>query len=501
MRPWWERDPAILGAEIRKLTEAGFRVRRSLTPEGNLWLRLEHGARRIEVVYEAALSGHYPRLTAFALDPAGKMTRFEYSWSRPLTAVLELLEGRGRAVGNADPERVLVPSEWWGARGAGGALQLGRSTSDPRALAVRALDGAENAAALGAAAAALARPFSAAVAGLWVSREPVTERTSTLEQFVAAVERKLAAFHSLTLPALRRRLRAEVGAVADPREGGWQFVRRGPKGEPIVLRAQYLYPRDWLGDRAPFAERIGHAKVSLIGCGAVGWSVAMHLARSGVRQFSLYDADRLHAANLARIGAFLPAVGRLKVTALAAQLEAVAPGVRAVAHPGQVGLNFGPQALLADRPDLIVNLTAETLSTDETNLAALALEIPALFAWVSDGVTAGRILRVRPYQSPCYHCAREAELPAISDRPVPTAPETAWQGASFDCDAFAAAVARIAVLTLAGEPVSEANPDHVVLRFGGVAPVAEPVLLARDPRCAVCGTGRPSDFAVWAGRR
>jgi len=185
----------------------------------------------------------------------------------------------------------------------------------------------------------------------------------------------------------------------------------------------------------------------------------MQLARSGVKQFTLYDFDQMHLGNLARVGAFVNSVGRTKVGALAEQLEATVPGVRAVPIAYEVGIHVGPRALVADAPDLLINLSGERVSTDETNLAALALEKPALFAWVSTGVAAGRIFRVRPYQSPCYHCVREAGLVPIPSRgPVPMDPEIAWFGASFNVDAFAAAVARIAVLTLAGETVSATNP-------------------------------------------
>ncbi|HET7769299.1 MAG TPA: ThiF family adenylyltransferase [Chloroflexota bacterium] len=499
MRPWWERDPAALDADIQELTEAGFRVRREVTPRGFLTLHVERGGSRFDVAYEVQRSSGRPRLTAVALDASGEVTRLDVRLATPLVAVQALLQGRGRIPVDADAGRVLVPWASYGIRAGGGVLRLGRSATDARALAVLAVEGAEVAAALGEAGASLARPFSTPVSGLWVRCDLDSDHAATTEQLVASVERPLAKFHALSLPALRRRLRAEVGAVAEARGGDWHFVRRGPRGEPLVLRTQYVHQPPWGGERAPFAARIAHARVGLIGCGAVGWSVATQLARSGVRRFSLYDADTLSAGNLARIGGFLPSVGRLKVDALAEQLEAIAPWVRADAHPYEIGVGVGSQPLLADTPDLIVNLTAETLSTDETNFAALALEVPALYAWVSDGVQAGRILRVRPYQTPCYHCVREAELPMISERPVGA--DTAWEGASFDCDAFAAAVARIAVLTLANEPVSEANPDHAVLRFGGVAPVAQPVRLARDPRCAVCGSGRPEAFIEWADHR
>jgi hypothetical protein len=121
------------------------------------------------------------------------------------------------------------------------------------------------------------------------------------------------------------------------------------------------------------------------------------------------------------------------------------------------------------------------------NLASLAGGSPALFGWVSNWVRAARLIRVRPYQSACYECVREAQPEQIeTDGPV----RVAWFGAMHDSELFAAAVARMAVRTLLKEPASTENPDHVVLRYGGVVPVANVVEVSRRRNCARCGGSR-----------
>jgi hypothetical protein len=60
------------------------------------------------------------------------------------------------------------------------------------------------------------------------------------------------------------------------------------------------------------------------------------------------------------------------------------------------------------------------------------------------------------------------------------------QGSGHDSCSLADVVARSAVLTLIGEPVSAANPDHVVLNFGGLAPTRRSIEIPRDPRCSRC---------------
>jgi hypothetical protein len=501
MRPWWERNPAALDADIQELTEAGFRVRRQISAKGGLLdLMIEMGTQRFRVRYRRGTAddaGDLPSRVVVTEDAATGTTKYA-SGTRPLDAVRQLIDGRGLLLPSVDLERVLVPLAWNRLSGNGGQLELARSAFDLRVYAVHGLDGSPIEQELRDAAAPLGRAFSVPVSGLWVRGAHADAGTNTADEIVRSAERQLATFHSLTPAVVRARLRTEVGTIFQaPLYPYWQFVRRGARGEPIVLRTELVTPSSWMA-RAPYAEWLRGRRVTIIGCGAVGWSVAMQLARSGVKQFTLYDFDQMHLGNLARVGAFVNSVGRTKVGALAEQLEATVPGVRAVPIAYEVGIHVGPRALVADAPDLLINLSGERVSTDETNLAALALEKPALFAWVSNGVAAGRIFRVRPYQSPCYHCVREAGLVPIPSRgPVPMDPEIAWFGASFNVDAFAAAVARIAVLTLAGETVSATNPDHVVLHFGEVVPREKRIDLARDPRCAICGTGRPSEFFEW----
>jgi hypothetical protein len=302
------------------------------------------------------------------------------------------------------------------------------------------------------------------------------------------VEARIASAHGLAVKDVRGRLRRQIGAVAEGSGAGllnWRFVRRGDSGEPIVLRTVWIDPRV-SPQRAPYATELRSKRVAIIGCGAVGWAVANLLARSGIRQFALYDDDQIHEVNLSRLGARLDQIGAFKVTVLAEGLEAIALGVKARPLILDVGRSVGAAALVADEPDLLINLTGEELSTLETNRAALVLGHPAIFAWVSNGVWAGRIFRVRPFETPCYECVRQSE-PAPLHSLGWLGPAEPWTGSVIDVECFAAAVAQTAVRTLLGQPSSERNPDHVVLDFLATVPLATPVLIERDRDCAECG--------------
>lgn len=69
-----------------------------------------------------------------------------------------------------------------------------------------------------------------------------------------------------------------------------------------------------------------------------------------------------------------------------------------------------------------------------------------------------------------------------------TASEFVWEGANFNLDFVAAAVVRMAVLTLAGSPVGGPNPDHFVMAIGGgPVPTSSPLVFPRLKGCSLCG--------------
>ena len=495
--PWWKRYPKVVAAEVRALEAAGFRVTRLMSPVHGLVLQCErsgeHYLIRFEQDYGAgglliaypdvdhadASGGHRTLRVAYGYGPRGSVRALE-----------SLIAGGGEYVPSLGGG-VLLPPAWRTLEdGTFGSITFGVSRSG-RAFTLRELTGAANAKALGKNSSPFARAFPVPLKGLWTTGTWLPQTAHPTEAVVRDAEKQLARAHGLKVRAVRARLQSEIAAIAVPFGGtqvDWHFVRRSRAGMPMLLPTEPYWSGSFV-DRAPFATLLTGLSVAIVGCGSVGWSVATLLARSGVRHFTLFDNDHVHSGNLARVGGFLDSAGRFKVDVLAEQLEAIAPGIEVRARAMDVGTTAGTTQLVATLPDLLINLTGEELSTDETNLAALLMDCPAIFAWVSMGVTAGRIFRVRPGKSACYECVREAEPEPIPSRGLASAyGATAWPGSVLDTTAFAAAVARSAVLTLIDEPVSPRNPDHTVLTFGGLAPTTELIEIPRDPRCSRCGS-------------
>lgn len=90
--------------------------------------------------------------------------------------------------------------------------------------------------------------------------------------------------------------------------------------------------------------RLKAAHVGIAGCGGLGSTLAIALARSGIGSLTLVDFDVVEPSNLNRQQYFVDQIGLYKVEALAANLERINPYVRLAKH--QLKLTQG------DVPDL-----------------------------------------------------------------------------------------------------------------------------------------------------
>lgn len=81
-------------------------------------------------------------------------------------------------------------------------------------------------------------------------------------------------------------------------------------------------------------QRLQHAKVAIFGVGGVGGYVAEALARCGVGELALIDADKVDITNLNRqIIALHSTVGKLKVEVAAARIQDINPNCRVTTYP------------------------------------------------------------------------------------------------------------------------------------------------------------------------
>jgi hypothetical protein len=79
-------------------------------------------------------------------------------------------------------------------------------------------------------------------------------------------------------------------------------------------------------------ERLAAVRATVIGVGAIGRQVALQLAAIGVRRLQLVDFDRVELTNVTSQGYWKADVGRLKVDATCAAIEAIDPSISVDSH-------------------------------------------------------------------------------------------------------------------------------------------------------------------------
>ena len=129
-------------------------------------------------------------------------------------------------------------------------------------------------------------------------------------------------------------------------------------------------------------NRLGAAKVMIVGCGGVGSIVASHLARSGVRNFCLIDYANVDLPDMNRQLTYFPKdIGKPKVDVLKQYLE---ENFEAVCHKEHLMVDQSNvlEKLCEDyRPDMIINGADEPIGKITTWIAHMSLKkkIPAMF--------------------------------------------------------------------------------------------------------------------------
>jgi len=200
--------------------------------------------------------------------------------------------------------------------------------------------------------------------------------------------------------------------------------------------------------------------VLVIGLGTGGAQVAVELSKSGVGSFILVDPDRLEVGNIGRHLAGISHVGRLKTHVMRDLLLEKNPALQVESYPIAVSLETLEEVRgLARRAELVICATDGRASKLLVNRLCVEELRPMIVGGVFRRAYGGQVFRVRPGQSPCYHCfvmampekeadnevssEENAQEVAYSDRPVAVEP-----GLSIDVAPIANMVAKLALQEL-----------------------------------------------------
>src|SRR5690349_15841402 len=155
-------------------------------------------------------------------------------------------------------------------------------------------------------------------------------------------------------------------------------------------------------------ERISNARVLLIGCGALGSTIAEQLARAGVGFLKIADRDIVELTNLQRQVLFDESdakSGTPKAAAAARRLTAINSSI--IIEPCIVDVHAGNVEELAGltdgkRVDLILDGTDNVETRYLINDVCVKHELP----WVYGACVGmeGRVMAMWPPRTPCLRC-------------------------------------------------------------------------------------------------
>lgn len=148
-------------------------------------------------------------------------------------------------------------------------------------------------------------------------------------------------------------------------------------------------------------EKLGNAKVVVLGTGGLGSPILSYLAAAGIGTIRFIDNDVVDSSNLNRqILHGTPSIGKRKVASALASLKSLNPEI--VLEP--VDTNFGPGNArdLFNGMDYAIdasdNLDAKFLVNDTAVRMGIPCTVGGVIRWD------GQMMSVRPAKSTCYRC-------------------------------------------------------------------------------------------------
>lgn len=218
---------------------------------------------------------------------------------------------------------------------------------------------------------------------------------------------------------------ATVGCDTTPKLGGFRKGKMGFQALTLyggfAIRKTSRADVEWVHgrDANPLTKRLANARVTILGCGAIGSHVAVRLAQAGVGAFELVDPDTLETANVGRHALGMKDVGRNKAAALATLLQSRFPHLHtARAHESEWHRTEDRERLFdANVVVSTIGEAAPELLLNETHLKRRASP-PVVYGWMEERAAAAHALAVvKPTH--CLRCLIDGDGGSLS-------PETHW---------------------------------------------------------------------------
>ncbi len=175
----------------------------------------------------------------------------------------------------------------------------------------------------------------------------------------------------------------------------------------IIPEASNLYSRS---KGLLETEILSKKRVGIIGLGSGGSPIAIELAKAGIAGFILMDFDRLELSNVARHVCGVSDLGRLKTHAVRDAILEKNPHADIKTFEIDVNNNRDLCFEALSKVDAIVCASDNDQSRFLINEIALKWKIPAFFGRAITRAIGGDVLRVRPFEGPCYSCLYSQDI-------------------------------------------------------------------------------------------
>ena len=151
-------------------------------------------------------------------------------------------------------------------------------------------------------------------------------------------------------------------------------------------------------------DSLAQKTVGIVGLGSGGSPIAIELAKAGIGKFVLIDFDRIELSNVSRHICGVNELGRLKTFAVRDAILQKNPYAEIITLEIDVN-QFREECTNAlSKVDLILCASDNDRSRFLLNEIALKFKTTAIFGRAITRATGGDVLRVRPFEGPCYNC-------------------------------------------------------------------------------------------------
>lgn len=227
-------------------------------------------------------------------------------------------------------------------------------------------------------------------------------------------------------------------------------------------------------------ERLGRARVALIGAGGLGSPAALYLAAAGVGTLSLIDDDKVEKSNLQRQVLHADArIGMAKAESAAVTLSGLNPRVRIHARNERLRA-ANVEALIRDH-DVVIDGADNFPTRYLLDAASRRLNLPLVYGAVHRFTGQVSVFDPRRPDSPCYRCLFP-EPPVAED--APNCAQAGVLGVLPGIIGLLQASEAIKLILDIGKPLVGR-----LLCFDALAATFRELGLPRDPRCPGCGAG------------